>query len=90
MTRYSERRICLSCRARIKLGEPSPGAWATIDMDSLALRRLYEAAAEYVGLCRDAGETPDVIEFLDWLSPSVSSSDRNTGRTKVAQLRGAA
>jgi hypothetical protein len=80
-------KLCEGCGARLTLGSPKANdtwpARLTLTVDQRDL--LLIAAAEYRDLCDEAGEYQDVIQFVDWLSPSVLEEERQ--RAFEAEIR---
>lgn len=66
------RRVCSSCRARIRYGKPNPNQrWDGLHMSEIDWKRLLVAAAEFDELADKYEDRPTVTEFVDWLRPDV-------------------
>jgi len=77
MNRPDKRRTCASCLARIRFAEPNKqGSWTTISMPSIAFLQLRAAATEFDGLTADSDEPVTVVDFINWLAPSIPGSTR--------------
>lgn len=70
---------CLGCEARIRIGDPKPNATWPARIRELMSDELHDlllvACAEYLELCREAGEAPDPVGLLDWMWPPVGTGN---------------
>ena len=77
-TLLREWQLCQGCNARLTIGEPRTSDdsawWQRLRLTEQQRDLLLLAAAEYRDLCEEAGEYQDVVEMIDWLSPSVLES----------------
>jgi hypothetical protein len=68
--RVDSRRACLSCQARIRLGEPHPTSnWAErLRLTKEQTDLLLVAAAEFSELSEEAGEYALAVTYVDWVA----------------------
>lgn len=73
--RTDTRRLCLSCEARVKYGDPrNSEAWvARLQLNPEQVDLILLAAREYDLLCEEAGERSTAVEFTDWIRPDALS-----------------